>query len=254
MRVEEFKKWLEERGLQKRGIESRISNCRNVEKHYPDLDTQFRKDKGLSLMSLLTYSMSDQRNELPPKHDIPIEGKIREGSSTLKQAVGLYMKFCDSEYEQRAVSSLLINDLEEIDTNDNLTEDQKRVLVKYRIGQSEFRKKLKEYWGGCSVNGCKNVDVLIASHIKPYSLCENEEKYDPFNGLLLTPNYDKLFDSYLITFDEVGQIIISKSVSAEDLNRLNISKSDFLNPDKFTINHALYMEEHRKCFYENEEN
>lgn len=31
-----------------------------------------------------------------------------------------------------------------------------------------------------------------------------------FNGLLLTPNYDKLFDLGFISFDNNGEIILSK--------------------------------------------
>lgn len=75
---------------------------------------------------------------------------------------------------------------------------EKQILIKYRIGQSSFRRKLFEYWGGCSITGCTNFSVLIASHIKQFSLCSSNEKYDLFNGLLLAPNYDKLFDEYLI--------------------------------------------------------
>jgi len=98
MRTDKFKKWLlEERALNFRSAQSRISNCRTVERTYSDLDKQFLKDKGQSLMELLTYSTKDQRNRLPAKHSIPIDGNIKNGSATLKSAVVLYMKFCEDE-------------------------------------------------------------------------------------------------------------------------------------------------------------
>lgn len=41
MRAEEFAVWMEERGLQKKTIQNRISNCRNVEKYDPELDAHY---------------------------------------------------------------------------------------------------------------------------------------------------------------------------------------------------------------------
>lgn len=86
MRTIEFEKWLlEVRELKLRAVQSRISNCRTVEKVYPDLDKHFLKDEGQTLIDLLTYSTDDQRRRLPAKHKIAIDGDIRTGSATLKQ-------------------------------------------------------------------------------------------------------------------------------------------------------------------------
>jgi len=127
---------------------------------------------------------------------------------------------------------------------------EKQILTKYRIGQSSYRRKLLEYWDGCSVSGCSNVSVLIASHIKQYSICLETEKYDVFNGLLLTPNYDKLFDAYLISFDEDGKILISETLSSDDLEKLGVSETDRLVRSKLTSKHQVYLSEHRQKFYE----
>ena len=132
----------------------------------------------------------------------------------------------------------------------DLSSIEKQILIKYRIGQSSYRRKLLEYWGGCSVSGCSNISVLIASHIKQYSICLDKEKYDVFNGLLLTPNYDKLFDAYLISFDEFGKILISENLIIEDLEKLGVSKSDRLLKNKLTQEHVVYLKEHRQKFYD----
>jgi predicted restriction endonuclease len=42
--------------------------------------------------------------------------------------------------------------------------------------------------------------LLIASHIKPWAKCDGNEKVDVYNGFLLSPNFDRLFDQGFITF------------------------------------------------------
>ena len=158
------------------------------------------------------------------------------------------MKFCEYEDEQGFISTLLKSDIAEITDNKDLSEEQKMVLVKYRIGQSEYRKKLIEYWGGCSVCGCNQIDILIASHIKSWSECNEEEKNDLYNGLLLTPNYDKLFNEYLISFDKFGHILISDIFSDEDLKKLGISRDDKIASNKLTMSHVGYLIEHMHIF------
>ncbi|MFD2606222.1 endonuclease NucS domain-containing protein [Euzebyella marina] len=100
MNLAAFKVWLdEENGSDYRTIQSRISNCRTVENHEGDLDEHYAKDNGLSLLERLSYSTEDQRNDLPANHKIPINGNLRTGSATLKQAVKLYMAYKSSNFE-----------------------------------------------------------------------------------------------------------------------------------------------------------
>jgi hypothetical protein len=42
--------------------------------------------------------------------------------------------------------------------------------------------------------------MLIASHIKPWRDCTEEERLHPANGLLLATHVDKLFDRFLLSF------------------------------------------------------
>lgn len=93
MDAEKFRNWLEFTGRPINTIQNRISNCRNVENYEGDLDQHFIKDYGLSLLEKLSYSTTEERNNSPEKHKIPINGNIRNGSATLKQAVNLYMSF-----------------------------------------------------------------------------------------------------------------------------------------------------------------
>ncbi len=125
---------------------------------------------------------------------------------------------------------------------------EKRILTKYRLQQSKFRRDLLIHWEGCSITGCENSKLLIASHIKPYSESNDIEKYDINNGLLLTPTFDKLFDKLMISFDSNGKILISKSLNKNDLKSINITGNEKLNMPKLTESTMKYLEYHRNKF------
>ncbi|AEI14114.1 restriction endonuclease [Flexistipes sinusarabici DSM 4947] len=86
------------------------------------------------------------------------------------------------------------------------------VTINTRIGQEKFKKGLIDHWGGCSVTGIKMIEILYASHIKPWADSSDKERLDISNGLLLTPTLDTLFDKGLISFDNDGKIMISKRI------------------------------------------
>ncbi|WP_412032662.1 HNH endonuclease [Malacoplasma muris] len=100
--------------------------------------------------------------------------------------------------------------------NDEIPDDEietKKALVKVRWQQGKWRKELmNKYKDGCVLTRIKNNDLLIASHIKPYSKCNRDEASDVENGLLLSALADKLFDKGLMSFDEEGKIIFSKEL------------------------------------------
>lgn len=116
--------------------------------------------------------------------------------------------------------------LVEFDSEKQL-EKEREAKTTARIGQGEYRMSLRKLWGdSCSVTGCSNTDFLIASHIKPWRDCtENNEWLNPFNGLLLTPNLDSAFDQGYITFDDVGYIVVSSQLNDEECEILGITKN-----------------------------
>lgn len=94
MKTTEFKIWLiESKNYKKNVAQSRASNCQTVQNHHGDLDNHFKKDKGQELLELLSYSTEDESENRPVKHNVKINGNLRTGSATLKQAVKLYMNF-----------------------------------------------------------------------------------------------------------------------------------------------------------------
>lgn len=96
---------------------------------------------------------------------------------------------------------------------DGLSETERTAVIKARVGQANFRKALITKWQACPVTGCTFVGVLRASHIKPWSESSSEERLDPNNGVLLTPNLDLLFDLGFITFDEKGELVCATALA-----------------------------------------
>jgi len=141
-----------------------------------------------------------------------------------------------------------------LQTNETVSEIEKKVLVNFRIQQSKFRRELILHWEVCSITDCKNSKLLIASHIKPYSESNDEEKYDINNGLLLTPTFDKLFDLNLISFTNEGKILLSNNLDTEDLQSLGITGNEKLKMGKVSQSTLNYLDYQREKFEELERN
>ena len=83
---------------------------------------------------------------------------------------------------------------------------EREAMVKQRVGQELFRDALLDLWNGrCAVSALELPELLRASHAKPWADCTSDtERLDPFNGLLLAPHLDVLFDRGYLTFDDHG--------------------------------------------------
>lgn len=90
-----FRAWLQSQGYNSGTVNSRVSNCLRVCDCEGDIDSHYCADKCKTLLERLTYSTDDERHGRSPLHAVPINGNIRNGTATLKQAVGLYNKFCE---------------------------------------------------------------------------------------------------------------------------------------------------------------
>ena len=159
--------------------------------------------------------------------------------------------------EQKLTSDMMTLDgLEEsswgIAVSDKNIETEKEALQKVRTAQSTYRKKVLALWNNkCAVTSVDNTSWLVASHIKPWHESSAIEKVDPFNSLLLTPNYDKLFDRGVISFSpKTGHIILPETQSKDmwnNLNRMHIDDSvtlSFVPADT-----AKYLEYHNNYVY-----
>jgi putative restriction endonuclease len=122
-------------------------------------------------------------------------------------------------------------------------ETERQALTKARIGQGTFRQQLLEMWEGCAVTDVRLPNVLRASHIKPWRFSSNSERLDPYNGLLLLPQYDQLFDKGLISFDEEGTLIRSRAIEDIEPRKLGIDVNDRIRA--LSKQHWAFLEYHR---------
>lgn len=105
---------------------------------------------------------------------------------------------------------------------------EKEVLTVVRTQQSKFRDNLLNQMKFCPITMVNDKRLLVASHIKPWCLSNDIEKLDVYNGFILTPLYDKLFDSGLITFTSNKMMYISPSLSQNTIKCLNLH-NEFLS-------------------------
>lgn len=106
-----------------------------------------------------------------------------------------------------------------------LDETEKEQLIKIRIGQGIFKRKLLSIDCKCKICGLEEQSLLIASHIKPWKYSNSYERLDVNNGFLLCPTHDALFDKGYITFYDDGLIMISDLIDESQLEMLNINKN-----------------------------
>lgn len=147
-----------------------------------------------------------------------------------------------SQYESNLVSR--IQSIE--DFSQELVGADIEYLVKQRVNQGVFRDQLlKRFKCKCALCGVSNETFLIASHIKPWSKSDCNEKLSKHNGLLLCPNHDKLFDKGFISFTDDGRIIISHQLSDIDKRFLNINPQMSIKEEYMSKEMKAYMEYHR---------
>ena len=122
---------------------------------------------------------------------------------------------------------------------------ERKGLVTLRVGQGFYRQELiKKFDNKCAVTGINLEEILIASHIIPWRHSNDEERLDIENGILLSPLYDALFDKNLISFQDNGDIIISKQIQDTELISLidinaNIKIAEGMK--KYLINHRSQL-------------
>jgi hypothetical protein len=102
------------------------------------------------------------------------------------------------------------------------TTEVERLVVR-RIGQDIFRSALMDYWGGrCPITGITEPALLRASHIVPWADCNDEQRLDVHNGLLLSALWDVAFDAGLVSFATDGTVLVSPELSAAARMALDI--------------------------------
>jgi hypothetical protein len=118
-------------------------------------------------------------------------------------------------------------------------------LVVERVGQDIFRAALLDYWQcRCCVTGLEVPELLRASHIKPWAQCDSDdERLDVFNGLLLAPHVDALFDGGWISFEDSGVVLVSPALPSDAVVQVGLSSTWRVRG--LSQAHKVYLAYHR---------
>lgn len=123
-------------------------------------------------------------------------------------------------------------------------------ITKTRIGQNFFRKSvLASYEGVCCMSGVSISELLVASHIIPWSQSK-ENRLNPSNGLCLSAIHDRAFDKGLISIDANYNIIVSNRIkSLSSIPQLSILAK--LNGKLITMPKRFYPEKEFLSWHNN---
>jgi putative restriction endonuclease len=120
----------------------------------------------------------------------------------------------------------------------------KAQLIQARRGQGIFKANVRLNEHRCRVTGIKDPRHLRASHIKGWSKCNDEEKLNGCNGLLLAPHVDHLFDNGFISFSDNGDLLVSPKLNSSVLTAWGIRTP--LNAGTFNEEQSSFLAFHRK--------
>lgn len=128
-----------------------------------------------------------------------------------------------------------------------LAETESEVKAKIRLGHQKFRQYLWPLWDGkCALCGIDIPDLLVASHSKSWKDSTNEERIDPYNGVLLCHNHHALYVKGFITFDGQGRLDISSVIKEQDYVKYALDPGSKINiqPD-----HKIYFRWHKRMIF-----
>lgn len=137
-----------------------------------------------------------------------------------------------------------------INEKDNSRKTERDAMIKVRIVQGEFRKNTLDILNYCPITKIENPNFLIASHIMPWSKCtEPYQRLDGYNGFMLTPSCDKLFDLGYISFENDGKLLISSQLTENERKIFLIEKDTKCDINNENGMRNLYLEYHRNNIF-----
>lgn len=127
------------------------------------------------------------------------------------------------------------------------TTEREQVILA-RLGQGCFRDALIARDKGCALCQLGDLELLVASHIKPWRDATDAERLNPANGLLLCPGSDRLFDHGLMTFDGDGEARFSPHLSTRGRGLACFPKRAVLAKEALARS-SVFLDHHRQHVY-----
>lgn len=184
----------------------------------------------------------------------------REGASNvskLDKAVWneFFQDWDGMAYESETrVSELLDQPIEQWKDIDMLPEGKSReTMVRARVNQGFFRKMiLASYDGACCITGMAVAELLVASHIVPWSV-DSKNRMNPQNGLCLNALHDRAFDKGLITIDDSFKVVVARHIADIPFKKAKLIRdydSTLLTMPKRFIPDERFLQYHRQHIFQ----
>lgn len=154
------------------------------------------------------------------------ERGIKGLTGGIKQVEPIWNEFINNKEDLLFESERILANLEDqtleskfaeiLSGTENLKGETKIREVKTRVNQNAFRQiVLANYSSKCAITGIDIPELLIASHIIPWSQNE-QERLNPENGICLSALYDRTFDKGLIGISEKYHILVSSEIKSKE--------------------------------------
>lgn len=125
---------------------------------------------------------------------------------------------------------------------------QKSDLLKARFGAGVYRLNVEKNEHSCRVSGVLDRRHLWARHIKPWCECDDIEKLDGFNGLMMSPHIAHLFERGYISFSNQGDLLVSQDLNPVVLDNWHVELP--MNVGEFQQEQCVYLDWHRREVFE----
>jgi putative restriction endonuclease len=163
--------------------------------------------------------------------------------------------FTESENLFANMKKTTVDQLYEIDLTDlPKSGAEKERIVRVRTNQVVFRTLvMANYDYRCCITGLDQPELLIASHIVPWSK-DSKNRLNPKNGIALNALHDKAFDKGFITITEDYKIKVSslllKKGSTESIkqNFSQFHNKEIIFPQKFMPDVEFLKYHNHVCF------
>jgi putative restriction endonuclease len=185
--------------------------------------------------------------ELPRAFALTLADLLGSGIGALARAEAVEERHFQAPNPELAIWEEHLRQAIERDTRLEATEKQALVLA--RRGQGLFRDRVYTIESRCRITKVDRLEHLRASHCKPWRDCNNAERLDAENGLLLTPSIDHLFDRGFISFNDAGRLLISAVAHRESLAKMGVAVDRTVDVGGFTRGQSHFLEYHRDAVF-----
>lgn len=178
-----------------------------------------------------------ERNVTAMAHGSKLDGEIFEEFSRDWTKLSYQAQLIKAKMQKKNIAEIIdLGDVDEIPAG-----EYRERMMKQRVGQYFFRMSvLNSYSNRCCITGLKKSELLVASHIKPWNVSDEQtERTNPSNGLCLNTLHDKAFDKGLITISKDFKIIISSRLNETEMDKATrewfwgYNHKQILLPNKF---------------------